>query len=111
MIRPDGRCTCSRASATSAPVVIDCARVAAEVLGMPWEKVDRQLGQHGEEPAVELRVGRQPDDARDDARGARRGADDASAEAAGDRREGARRRAGADYAWPTSASPARRRAA
>ena len=36
-------------------------------------EVRRHLGQHGEEPAVDLRLGRQPDDARDDARGARGG--------------------------------------
>ena len=48
------------------------------------------LGQHGEEPAVDLRPGRQPDDARDDARGAR-GGDRREEEAAGDRREDARR--------------------
>ena len=50
--------------------------------------VRRHLGQHEQEPAVDLRVGRQPDDACDDARGARRrhrrDEDDP-----GDRRQGA----------------------
>ena len=48
------------------------------------------LGRYVEEPAVELQLGRQPDDARDDARGAcRRHRRDQ--EAAADRREGSRR--------------------
>ena len=51
------------------------------------------LGRHGQEPAVDLRLGRQPDDARADARGAC-GGDRCDQEAAGDRREDARRQAG-----------------
>ena len=43
-------------------------------------------GNTAQEPAVDLRLRRQPDDARDDARGARRG-HGREAEAAGDRRE------------------------
>ena len=50
----------------------------------------RHLGQHVEEPAEHLRSGRQPDDARDDARGAR-GGERREEEAAGDRGEDARR--------------------
>ena len=45
----------------------------------------RQLGQHREEPAVVVHVGRQPDDARDDA-GESGGRRRRAAEAAGDRR-------------------------
>ncbi len=48
------------------------------------------LGRHVQEPAVELRVGRQPDDARDDARGARHG-ERRDQEAAADRGDGSRR--------------------
>ncbi len=51
----------------------------------------RDLRQHGEEPAEHVRAGRQPDDARDDARGAR-GGDRREEEAAGDRGEDARRK-------------------
>ena len=50
----------------------------------------RELGQHREEPAVELHVGRQSDDARDDA-GESGGRDRRAVETAGDRREGSRR--------------------
>ena len=53
----------------------DLHRVAAEVLGMPWEKCRNRLGRHLEAPAVDLRVGRQPDDSCDDPRGARGGQD------------------------------------
>ena len=65
----------------------DCQRVAAEMMGMPWEKVEISLGRHVEEPAVELRVGRQPDDSRAHARGARLG-DRRHQEAAADCGEG-----------------------
>ena len=59
-----------------------CRRDARRAVG----KVRRHLGQHQQEPAVDLRLRRQPDDARDDARGARRG-HGREEEAAGDRRE------------------------
>ena len=52
-----------------------------------------RLGQHRQAPAVDVPLGRQPDDARDDARESR-GRDGREAEAAGDRREGSRRLAG-----------------
>ena len=65
-------------------------------------EVRRRLGQHEQEPAVDLRLGRQPDDARDDARGARR-RHRRHEEAAGDRREDARRQARRATRSPTSA--------
>ena len=74
--------------------VSDCHRVAAEMVGMPWEKVELTWGDTAKNLPWTLRLRRQPDDARDDARGARRG-DRRDQEAAGDRREDARRQAGA----------------
>ena len=44
--------------------VIDTARVAAEVLDVPWDRVE-VVGRYEQEPAVDLHVRRQPDDARD----------------------------------------------
>ena len=63
------------------------------------------LGPHRQEPAVELRLRRQPDDARAHARGAC-GGHRRDQEAAGDRGEGARRQARSSTRSPTSASPA-----
>ena len=75
-----------------------CIASAAEMLGMPWEQCDVVFGNTGEEPAVDLRLGRQPDDARDDARGAR-GGDRRDQEAAGDRGQGARRQSRRATRW------------
>ena len=66
-LRPDGRLTCSRASATSGThSVFDLARAAADVLAMPW----RKSRSSGATPASTCpgAAFRQPDDARDDAR-------------------------------------------
>ncbi len=87
-------CSSSRASATSARTRCStCTASAAEMLGVPVGAVRRRVRQHEQEPAVDLRLGRQPDDARDDARGAR-GGDRRDQEAAGDRREDAWRQPG-----------------
>ena len=48
--------------------VIDLARVAADILAMPWEKVEVIWGNTGKDLPWTLPVGRQPDDACDDAR-------------------------------------------
>ena len=91
IIKPDGRITFQSGIGNHGThSVFDVHRQAAEMLGQPWEKCDVDLRQHGEEPAVDLHLGRQPDGARDDARGAR-GGDRRDQEAAGDRRQGARR--------------------
>ncbi len=91
VIKPDGRMYIQTGIGNlGTESFSDCQRVSAEMMGMPWEKVEHHLGRHVQEPAVELRVGRQPDDARDDARRARRG-DRRDQEAAADRGEGSRR--------------------
>ena len=65
VIKPDGRMYIqSGIGNLGTESMSDCHRVAAEMIGMPWEKVEHHLGRHGQEPAVELRVRRQPDDAR-----------------------------------------------
>ena len=73
-IRPDGKLYVqSGVGNLGTHSVIDLARVAADVLAMPWDKVEVELGQHGQEHLPwTLPVGRQPDDARDDARESRR---------------------------------------
>ena len=74
VIKPDGQMYIqSGIGNLGTESVFDCHRVAAEMMGMPWEKVEVAWGDTSQEPAVDLRVGRQPDDARDDARGARGG--------------------------------------
>ena len=68
----------------------DCQRVAAEMVGMPWEKVEIVWGDTSKQPAVELQLGRQPDDSCHDARRAcRRYRRDQ--QAAADCRQGSRR--------------------
>ena len=90
-IRPDGKLYVqSGVGNLGTHSCIDLARVAADVLAMPWDKRRGELGQYREEPAVDLHVGRQSDDARDDARESG-GRDGRAVEAAGDRREGSRR--------------------
>ena len=89
IIRPDGRVQFqSGIGNLGTHSVIDVHRVAAEMLGVPWEQCDVVWGNTGQEPAVDLHLGRQPDDARDDARGAC-GGDRRQEEAAGDRGEDA----------------------
>ena len=70
--------------------MIDLARVAADMLAMPWEKVEVVWGNTGKHLPWTVPVGRQPDDARDDARESCR-RDGRQAQAAGDRRDGSRR--------------------
>jgi CO/xanthine dehydrogenase Mo-binding subunit len=90
VIKPDGRLYIqSGIGNLGTESMSDCHRVSAEMVGMPWEK-SSSPGEHREKPAVELRVGRQPDDARAYTRGAcSRGR--CSQEAAGDCRESSRR--------------------
>ncbi len=65
VIRPDGRVQFqSGIGNLGTHSVIDVHRVAAEMLGVPWEQVRGRLGQHQQEPAVDLRLRRQPDDSR-----------------------------------------------
>ena len=65
VIKPDGRMYIqSGIGNLGTESLCDAHRVAAEMMGMPWEKVDHRLGRHVQAPAVDLRVGRQPDDAR-----------------------------------------------
>ena len=52
--------------------MIDVHRVAAEILGVPWEQCEVVWGNTSKHLPWTCVVGRQPDDARDDARGARR---------------------------------------
>ena len=74
LIKPDGRiCFQSGIGNLGTESVIDVHRVTAEMLGVPWEKCDVCWGTQREEPGLELRLGRQPDHARDDARRARGG--------------------------------------
>ena len=106
VIKPDGRLYAQSGIGNfGTESVMDVHRVAAEIIGIPWEKVEIITGQHGQAPAVDLHLGRQPDDARDDARRAR-GGHGREAEAAGDRRQDARRRARAATRWPASACSA-----
>ena len=87
-IQPDGRLYVqSGVGNLGTHSCIDLARVAADVLAMPWDKVVVNWGKHREERAVELHVGRQPDDACDDAREPR-GCHRRETEAAGTRGEG-----------------------
>ena len=59
-IRPDGRLYVqSGVGNLGTHSVIDLARVAADVLAMPWEQGGGDLGQHQQGPAVDLPVGRQ----------------------------------------------------
>ena len=72
---------------------IDLARVAADVLAMPWDKVVVNWGSTAKNiPWSAMSVGSQTTHAMTRANLA--GADGRAAEAAGDRREGSRRRAG-----------------
>ena len=74
VIKPDGRMYIQTGVGNlGTESMSDTNRVAAEMMGMPWEKVELTWGDTAQEPAVVLRVRRQPDDARDDARGARGG--------------------------------------
>ena len=68
----------------------DCQRVAAEMVGIPWEKVEIVWGDTAKNLRVELQLGRQPDDTRAYAHVAccRYGRDQ---EAAADCRQGSRR--------------------
>ena len=70
--------------------VIDLARVAAEMLQMPWDRVEVIWGDTSKHLPWSPHVGRQPDDACRDARQSRGGAR-REAQAAGDRRAGSRR--------------------
>ena len=67
VITPDGRVRFqSGIGNLGTESVIDVHRAGAEVLGVPWEKVRRRVGQHVEASSVDLCVRRQPDDSRDD---------------------------------------------
>ena len=91
IIKPDGRVQFQSGIGNHGThSVIDVHRVAAEMIGVPLGAVRRRLGQHGQESAVDLHLRRQPDDPRDDARRACSG-DRRHQEAAGNRREDARR--------------------
>ena len=91
IIKPDGRVQFqSGIGNLGTHSVIDVHRVAAEMLGVPLGEVRRGVRQHRQEPALDLRLGRQPDDARHDPRGARR-SHGREEEAAGDRGQDARR--------------------
>ena len=86
-IRPDGKLYVqSGVGNLGTHSVIDLARVAADVLAMPWEKVEVIWGDTGKHLPWTLPLGRQPDDARDDAREPR-GRDGREAQAAGDCRD------------------------
>ena len=68
-IRPDGMLYVqSGVGNLGTHSVIDLARVAADVLAMPWEKVEVVWGDTSKGPAVVVPVGGQPDHARDDPR-------------------------------------------
>ena len=74
VVKPDGRLYVQSGIGNhGTESVSDVHRVAAEILGVPWDKVRRDLGRHVEEPAVDLCVRWKPDDAGDDPSGARRG--------------------------------------
>ena len=104
VIKPDGKMYVqSGVGNLGTESVFDVHRVAAEMLGMPWDKVEIAWGDTSQHAAVDLRVRRQPDHPRDDARRARRGV--------GRDRQGARRSRAQDpgrqrrtrIAWPTDA--------
>ena len=83
----------------------DCHRVSAEMVGIPWEKVDITWGHTGKNlPWSCVSGGSQTTHAH--TRAAHAAAHRRDQEAAGDRGEGARRQARAVHASPTSASPA-----
>ena len=95
VIKPDGRIAIqSGIGNLGTESVSDVHRVVAEVLGVPWEKCDVDMGQHQQEPALDLRLRRQPDHPCHDASGIRRG-HGREAEAAGDCRQDPRRQTGA----------------
>ena len=74
VIKPDGRMYVqSGVGNLGTESVFDVHRVAADMMGMPWDKVVISLGRHLAAAAVDVRVGRQPDHPRHDPRGARRG--------------------------------------
>ena len=106
-IRPDGKLYVqSGVGNLGTHSVIDLARVAADVLAMPWEQRRGRVGQHQPGPAVDLHVGRITDHARHDARQSR-WRDGRAAQAAGDRRARSGRCARKTTNWATSASSAR----
>ncbi len=106
IIRPDGTMQVQTGIGNlGTEAFSDVHRVAAEMMGMPWEKVETRLGQFQQAPAVELCVGRQPDHPRAYALRAR-GSHRRHQEGAGDCRQDARRSARSSTRSPTSASPA-----
>ncbi len=65
IIKPDGRMYIqSGIGNLGTESMSDTHRVAAEMVGMPWEKCEVTWGQHEQEPALVLCLRRQPDDAR-----------------------------------------------
>ena len=73
IIRPDGKVQFqSGIGNLGTHAVIDVHRVAAEILGVPWEQCEVVWGDTSKHLPWTCVVRRQPDDARDDARGARR---------------------------------------
>ena len=92
-IRPDGRLYVQSGVGQPRHALGDRSRAGGRrCAGHALGEGRGRVGQHGQGPAVDVHVGRQPDDARDDARQPRR-RDGCEAQAAGDRRAGSRRRA------------------
>ena len=106
-IRPDGKLYVqSGVGNLGTHSVIDLARVAADMLAMPWEKVEVVWGNTSKGLPWTLPVGRQPDDARDDARESRR-RDGREAQAAGDCRAAISAARPTTTSWAASACSAR----
>ena len=73
IIKPDGKVQIqSGIGNLGTHSVFDVHRVAAEMLGVPWEQCEVVWGDTAKHLPWTLHLGRQPDGARDDARGARR---------------------------------------
>ena len=100
-IRPDGKLYVqSGVGNLGTHSVIDTARVAGRGAGRAVGERRGRLGRHEQESAVDVHVGRQPDRPRRVAIESRRG-DGRQAQAAGDRRENARRARLRSTGWRT----------
>ena len=74
VIKPDGRLYVQSGIGNfGTESVIDVHRVAAEILDVPWDQVEVTWGNTARNLPWTLHFRRQPDDARDDAGGARGG--------------------------------------
>ena len=104
VITPDGRmCIQSGIGNLGTESMSDCHRVSAEMVGMPWEKVELAWGNTGRNlPWSCVSGGSQTTHAH--TRAAHAAGDRRGQEAAGDRRESARRQARRSTRWRTSAS-------